>query len=184
MYNVHYSVVNASINSFETQLAPPRIASLVRAPLQAGYGRYNLYEAAITSVLRIAQEPVEGSMARAFSQVAVALSSGAFKYTTNIAQRQRWDVLVTSVPKASVWFLAIVCALYAFVSLVIFVIALFLWRNERIRELQRHLGLENVNDVLGSTKIQYKDLGLGVVEGRVEEKLKELAEVTVKQLIE
>lgn len=152
VYNVNYSLVNGSIQTFETELASARLASIVRAPLQAGYGRYNLYQDAITSVLGGSDSnPINGTMARSFSQVAIALSAGAYNYTPNIVQRERWDQTVTSVPVAPVWFLATACALYALVAIIAFVIALVLRRNDVVRETQRRLGLENVNDAMTGT---------------------------------
>ena len=99
-------------------------------------------------------------MAQAFSQVGVALSSGAFNYTTNIAQRERFDLEATSVPKAPVWFLAVVCALYALMALVVFIAALVLRGDKDTREAQRKLGLQNVDDIfLSNVKQAVAPLG-------------------------
>ena len=147
VYNVTYSLVNGSIDKFDPQPAPPRLASIVRAPLQVGYGRYNLYQAAILAVansLNEGSEPINSTMARSFSQVGIALSSGAFIYTTNIAQRSHYDIDATSVPKNSVWFLASICALYAIVSIVLFVFALMLRNQDGVPEA--HLKLWRVNE--------------------------------------
>ena len=152
VYNLNYSLINGSIEEIHTGLAPPRLASIVRAPLQAGFGRYNLYQAAILSVLDETAdydtEAFNSTMARSFSQIGIALSSGPFTYTTNIAQRVRWDYEVTRIPHAPVWFLATACALFGLVSLIIFVVALLLRRIENIRTAQRRLKLQNVNELL------------------------------------
>lgn len=173
VYNVNYSLVNGSIQGFAASLAPEDLASIVRAPLQVGYGRYNLYQSAISAVLAYLlpdpdfKTPVNESMAKAFSQVAVALSSGAFGYTVNVAQRQREDVSITRVPKAPVWFLAIVCGWYALSALIVFVIALFLRRKEHVPGIQRRLGLGNVNDIVNEhTKMYLGDEGEETAEKR------------------
>lgn len=155
VYAVNLTFLNSAITNFNTALASPRIASIVRAPLQVGYGRYNLYQSAISAVLGFGSEPVESAMGRAFSQVAIALSSGAFNYTTNILQRERWDVEVTRVPKPPVWFLATVCALYALLALGAFGTALVFRRDEGTREVQRRLGLEDVNVILKKAMEKY-----------------------------
>ena len=176
VYNVTYSFINGSIHAFNATPAPARIASIIRAPLQVGYGRYNLYQSAIYGVLGISSESLESYMARSFSQVAIALSSGAFNYTTNINQRQRWDILATTVPKAPVLFLATVCALYALFSLIIFAVAIRLRRDPRIRERQTRLGLENVNDALKKAAAEYSALA----EPEVLEPIKSKAKTVVK----
>ena len=91
------------------------------------------------------------AMAKAFSKIGIALSSGAFESTVNIVQRGRQDVTVTVVPKAPVWFLAMACIWYAFLLLVAFVIALFLIKNPDVRRAQHRFGLQsvhNINDAL------------------------------------
>ena len=167
VYDVTYSMINASISHFHAVPASPKLASIVRAPLQVGYGRYNLYQAATLAVIGTTfsgAEPLNSSIARSFSQVAVALSSGAFGYTTNLQQRERRDRTVTQVPKAPVWFLAVVCMLYALVSLGVFIGAFLLRRDEDVKEVQRRLGLEDAEDALNES--------LGAVWGLAKEKVK------------
>ena len=146
VYNVNYTLINSKITDLSPQLADPKFAAIVRAPLQVGYGRYNLYQSAILAVLgqsgtteSTGVEPLNSTMARAFSQVGVALSAGAFNYTTNIVQRARYDVSITVVPKAPVWFLAIACGLYALVSLGIFVAAMVLRTRPDVKAAQMRL---------------------------------------------
>ena len=151
VYEVNYTMLSGSIAGFQTRLADPRLASIVRAPLQVGFGRYNLYISATQAVLALTannSEPLESYMGRVFSQTAVALSRGAFNYTSNRAQLVRGDVTVTAVSKAAVWFLATACAVYALAALIVFVIALFLRRNEKIRNMQQQLGLEDIIHIL------------------------------------
>ena len=156
VFNVNYTLVNGSITSFDGAIASPRLAAIVRAPLQAGFGRYNIYQEAMLAVFNLARftypdDPplphFTTSMSRAFSQVSIALSSGAFIYTTNIVQRGRWDIQITQVPKAAVWFLAVLCAGYALIVAVLFAVVMWLRKEEAIKRAQSELGLENVNDI-------------------------------------
>ena len=169
VYNVNYTLIDSSITALSTRLADPKLAAIVRAPLQVGYGRYNLYQSAILAVLgqadtteSVGVEPLNSTMARAFSQVGVALSAGAFNYTTNIVQRARYDVNITAVPKAPVWFLALACGLYALVSLGVFVVAMILRTRPDVKAAQVRL---KITPKQGSMK----EIFVGQLGGLVEE---------------
>ncbi|MCJ1332080.1 hypothetical protein MMC10_008772 [Thelotrema lepadinum] len=166
VYNVNYTLLDGSITSFETQIASPRLAAIVRAPLQVGFGRYNLYQETMLAVFKLVTPidpgdppltPFTTSVSRTFSQVAIALSRGAFDYTTNIVQRERWDMQVTQVPKAAVWFLAVLCAAYAFFVAILFGVVMWLRREMTIRTAQSQLGLQNVNDIAKENLRNYLD---------------------------
>jgi hypothetical protein len=164
VYNVNYSLINGSISNFEKSLASPALASIVRAPLQVGYGRYNLYQAAMLGVLSFVTnlvsdqpaEPINSTIARSFSQVGIALSAGAFNYTVNNVQHERYDMVFTRVPKAPVWFLAVVCFVFALMSVVLFGLALYVRKQDGVKELQKSLG---VGDASGVIAQQFKANG-------------------------
>ena len=50
IHDVRYSLVNGSFQSFNASKASPQKASIIKAPLQVGFGQYHLYEFAKTAV--------------------------------------------------------------------------------------------------------------------------------------
>jgi hypothetical protein len=138
VYDVTYSLVNGSIDVFNSTPADLSTAAIIKAPLQAGFGSYALYERAAMSVL-VNNLTVMDSMELAFSQTFLALAAGVYESTPNIAQRWRGDLVLTQVGKGPFYFLVICLFLYAFVVLVFTVIALSLFRKSDVLELQARL---------------------------------------------
>ena len=97
VYDVNYSLVDGSITNFNAIPANPRMASIIKAPLQVGFGRFNLYMDASLALLRGDGETVADAMGISFSQIGMALASGVFrrKYTLS---RLRLDQRLTEVP--------------------------------------------------------------------------------------
>jgi hypothetical protein len=83
IYEVQYSMVNCSIGSFNATASDPRKASIIKAPIQVGFGRHNLFNAANLAALNFNQS-VSDAMADSFSQIGMALASGAFNNTPNV----------------------------------------------------------------------------------------------------
>ena len=137
IYDVTYSVINGQIIDFTNTTSSPQKASIVKAPLQVGFGRYDLYQSALLSVL--VDDTVANYMSTAFSQIGIALASGAFTYELNSEQRIRYDLQVTQVPKAPLWFLVSVCLIYILMSLGALVAALALQRKTTIAETHANL---------------------------------------------
>jgi hypothetical protein len=154
IYDVQYAMINGIITSFNATPSDPRRASIIKAPIQVGFGRHNLFNAANLAVLNFNQS-VSDAMANSFSQVGIALASGAFNNTLNIKQRLRYDQLVTEVPKAALWFLVVVCFSYAALMLIIAIIACYLRRREGYARMQVEL--------LPREKLKLRELTKGVV---------------------
>jgi hypothetical protein len=141
VYDVTYSLVNGNIHVFNTTPANPRTAAIIKAPLQAGFGSYALFEKAALSVL-FNNLTVTESMELAFSQTFLALAVGVYAHAPNIEQRWRWDTTLTQLGKGPFYFLVVCMFLYAFVVLVFTVIALSIFWRSDVRELQTRLTTE------------------------------------------
>ena len=50
----------------------------------------------------------------------------------NIQQRFRYDLQVTEIPKAPLWFLVVVCLIYIVLSIIVMTTAMILRRNKQI----------------------------------------------------
>ncbi|KAL8736381.1 MAG: hypothetical protein Q9181_002433 [Wetmoreana brouardii] len=140
IYNVTYSLMDGSFREFNVTKSSPQMASIIKVPLQVGFGQYSLYQAAFLAV--IADYPVNATMTKAFSQIGMALASGTFDFDNNIQQRFRWTQTVTKVPKAPFYFLVVTCLLYSVFGMVMTVVAFYLRRTPEVREQQRRLMLE------------------------------------------
>jgi hypothetical protein len=137
IYDVQYSMINGSITSFNATPSDPRKVSIIKAPIQVGFGRHSLFNAANLAVLNFDQN-VSDVMADSFNQVGMALASGGFNNAPNVKERLRYDQLVTKAPKAALWFLVVVCFSYAALGLIIATMACYLRRRERYA--RTHLG--------------------------------------------
>lgn len=138
IYNVTFSLNNGSFYSFNTKQSFPQIASIIKAPLQVGFGQYHLYEAAKVAVLPN-DRSIADTMGTAFSQTGMALASGAFDFNNTALARLRWTVTVTKVPKAPYWFLVMACLMYSVFGFIMTVVALFLRRMPAIQDQQARL---------------------------------------------
>jgi hypothetical protein len=138
VYDVTYSLVDGNIHVFNKTLADPRTAAIIKAPLQAGFGSYALFEKAAVSML-FTKLTVMDSMDLAFSQTFLALAAGVYARAPMLAQRWRADMTLTKVGKGPFYFLVICMFLYAFVVLVFTVIALSIFRRDDVRGAQAQL---------------------------------------------
>jgi hypothetical protein len=138
VYDVTYALVDGNIHVFNKTLADPRTAAIVKAPLQAGFGSYSLFEKAAVSVL-FSNLTVMDSMELAFSQTFLALASGVYARAPILQQRWRADMTLTQLGKGPFYFLVICMFLYAFVVLVFTVIALSIFRRNDVQEVQVQL---------------------------------------------
>ncbi|KAI4950592.1 hypothetical protein J4E91_004477 [Alternaria rosae] len=100
VYDVTYSLVDGNVYAFNTTRAEPRTAAIVKAPLQAGFGSYALYEKAAMSVL-LTNLTVMDAMELAFSQTFLALAAGVYSPAPNLEERYRYDLELTKIAKAS-----------------------------------------------------------------------------------
>ena len=75
VYNVKYSLVDGNITNFIATPADPRMASIIKAPLQVGFGRFNLYMDASLAILRN-DETAANATGISFSQISMALAFG------------------------------------------------------------------------------------------------------------
>ena len=141
IYDVTFSLINGSFADINTTQSSPQKASIVKAPMQVGFGQYHLYQAAALSAVATNASLAE-TMAKAFSQTAMALASGPFDVDDNLAQRFRWSVRVTQVPKAPFWYLVMVCLVYAVFGMVMTVVAFYLRRVKEVREQHAKLMVE------------------------------------------
>jgi hypothetical protein len=138
IYDVTYALVDGNIHVFNKTLADPRKAAIVKAPLQAGFGSYSLFEKAAVSVL-FSELTVMDSMELAFSQTFLALASGVYARAPILQQRWRADMTLTKMGKGPFYFLVVCMFLYAFVVLVFTVIVLSIFRRNDVREVQVQL---------------------------------------------
>ena len=144
VYDVRYSLVNGSFYSFNTSKSSPQKASIIKAPLQAGFDSYDLYEAARVAVIPHDMSTAD-IMSISFSQTAMALASGAFDFdnTTGAASaRERWTVEATNVDKAPFWFLIVACLIYSVFGMAMTIVAFCLRRDPKIRGLVIELASE------------------------------------------
>jgi hypothetical protein len=138
VYDVTYSLVNGSILVFNTTLTAPSIAAMIKAPLQAGFGSYELFEKAAMSVL-LSHSTILDAMELAFSQTFLALVAGVYDPAPFIEKRWRYDMTVTKIRKAPFYFLVVCMFMYAIVVLVFTLIALSLFRRSNVRALHAQL---------------------------------------------
>jgi hypothetical protein len=142
VWDVRFSLVNGSIIQFNATMSDPRKASIIKAPLQVGFGRHALFEAAslaVASVYSDGNYTLSNEMGITFSQIGIALGFGAFNYSLSELIRYRWDEPVTRVPKAPLWFLVITCLFYAVVTSGIATAAISLRRIKSYSEAQYEL---------------------------------------------
>ena len=138
IYDVKFSLNNGSFYGFHVNKSSPQMASVIKAPLQVGFGQYHLYEAARLAAVSN-DKSLADTMGTAFSQVGMALASGAFDFDNDTLVRFRWTVDVTKIEKAPYWFLVVVCLLYSAFGLVMTVLAFLLRRNSEVREQRAKL---------------------------------------------
>lgn len=139
IYDIRFSIINGSFYGFEPTLSSPQKASIIKAPLQVGFGQYSLYESAFPAVLSN-HTSVPDYISQAFSQTGMALASGAFDFSADGMEYQpRWTKTVTEVQKAPFWFLVIVCLVYSLFGIVMTVMAFLLRRSLSVREQQARL---------------------------------------------
>ncbi|RYO64694.1 hypothetical protein AA0113_g5771 [Alternaria arborescens] len=138
VYDVTYSLVNGNIYAFNTTLATPSTAAIIKAPSQAGFGSYELFERAAMSIL-LTNSTVLDPMELAFSQTFLALAAGVYTSVPNRENRWRGEMTLTRIGRGSFYFLVVSMFLYAVVIVVFTVLALSVfWRND-MRELQARL---------------------------------------------
>ena len=135
IYDVRFSLVNGSFLQFDATRASPQKASIIKAPLQVGFGQYHLYEAVHAAVLPT-DRSIADTMSISFSQTGMALASGPFDFDDDALVRLRWTVTVTKVHKAPFWFLVITCFVYAVFGMAMTILAFLLRRTPEIREHQ------------------------------------------------
>jgi hypothetical protein len=173
IWDVKYSLINGSIYQFNATPSIPQIASIVKAPLQVGFGRHSLFEAAnLAIVLQSTASQIDDwnltrAMEASFSQIGVALSWGAFNYTLNDEVRWRFDMTVTRVPKAPLFFLICTCLLYAVIATAIAIAALCLRRVKLHSDAQVELLPRTDVEALTFIKESATTLGKGAVMGEM-----------------
>lgn len=138
VYDVRYSLVWGNVKLFNTTLAEPSIAAIIKAPVQAGLGSYSLFEKAAMSVL-LSNVTVMDSMELAFSQTFLALAAGVFDRAPNVLQRERAELMLTKIGRGPFYFLVIGMFFYALVVLVFAVIALSIFWRDDVREVHKEL---------------------------------------------
>ena len=141
IYDVSFSLINGSFKEFNVTKSSPQKASIVKAPLQVGFGQYRLYQAAALGVLANNQS-VATTMGNAFSQTGMALASGVFDFDENVQQRFRWTEDVTQIQKAPFHFLVVVCLVYSVFGMVMTTVAFSLRRAPQVKDQQAHFMFE------------------------------------------
>lgn len=149
VYQVKYSLYNGTLLSFNHTVANSTVASIIRAPLQGGYGSFDLYEQAKSLILDYDPENRQvflDEMAIAFSQTGMALANGPFVFQNNdissTQARLRYTTRATAIQKAPFWFLISTSFLYAAVGTILTIVAFLLRRRPLVKqEQQRLMGL-------------------------------------------
>jgi len=141
IYDITFSLVNGSFYSFNATKSSPQKASIIKAPLQVGFGQYHLYQAASLAALAT-NDSIAHTMAKAFSQTGMALASGAFSLESTTKQRFRWTVNATKVPKAPFFYLVVVCLVYSVFGMAMTILALHLRTKPEVRDRQARLMVE------------------------------------------
>jgi hypothetical protein len=124
IYDVDYSLIDGNFAFFNATVADPRKASIVKAPLQFGFDRYNLYQQAQIGLLLNKNQNAD-QMSISFSQIEIALASGACQATYSFQQRERYYAVLTEAPGYALRFLVVVCFLYVLFGIGIVVAALY-----------------------------------------------------------
>jgi hypothetical protein len=138
VYDVTYALVDGNMRVFNATLGSPHIAAIVKAPLQAGFGSYALFEKAAVSIL-FTKLTVTDAMALTLSQMFLALAAGVYERAPFLEQRWRGDVVMTKVGKGSFCFLVVGMFLYAVLVLVFTVAALSIFWKDDVREVYARL---------------------------------------------
>lgn len=146
IYDVTFSLVDGNFSEFSTKKASPQKASIIKAPLQVGFGQYHLYEAAHVGILNSGRS-IADTLSTAFSQTGMALASGVLDFDDNAFIRPRWTVTVTQIQKAPFWFLVVVCLIYSAFGIVMTSVAFLLRRRPEIRNHQARLMMEWAPDI-------------------------------------
>lgn len=142
IYDISFSLVNGSFFEFNATKASDQLASIIKAPLQVGFGQYHLYEAAYLAIIP-KDKSINETMSTSFSQTGMALASGAFDFDVETASaRLRWTVPTTVVYKAPFWFLVITCLVYSVFGFIMTIVAFLLRRTPEIRDQQSRLVAE------------------------------------------
>ena len=109
VYDVDYTLISGNITSFRATRSNETTAAIVKAPLQASFGTFNLFEQA--SIAVVSTNPLLNTMELALSETMIAGASDAFEPGVNVAQRERYDRLLTQISKPALLFFVIVCLL-------------------------------------------------------------------------
>ena len=141
IYDVTFSLINGSIYEFNTTMSSPQTASIIKAPLQIGFGQYQLYLDASLAVIAY-NDSIADTMGQSFSQTGMALASGVFDFDNNTMQRVRYDADVTRVHKAPFIYLVTVCLVYSVFGMVMTGVAFYLRRTPEVRDQQAKLMVE------------------------------------------
>jgi hypothetical protein len=139
IYSVDYSLIDGSFSFFNATVADPRMASIIKAPLQFGFGRYSLYQQAQIGLLLNDNFTVADQMSASFSQIGIALASGAFHTAYSSQQRERYNAILTEVPGYALWFIVVVCFLYVLFGIGIAVAAFTLRCDHECADHQAQL---------------------------------------------
>ena len=139
VYNVHYTLIGGDITNFSANLSNETTTAIVKAPLEQSFGTFNLYDKASIAFLMSSTESILDQMQLTLSETTIAGASGAFTYGVNLAQRERYDRVLTQISKPALLFFIIVCFLYAALGLVLMVTAFALRARPGVPEKQAKL---------------------------------------------
>ncbi|OCL02135.1 hypothetical protein AOQ84DRAFT_424282 [Glonium stellatum] len=138
IYDVTYSLVGGNIAQFKAAPSTPQKASIIKAPLQVGFGRHVLFQQASMAII-LTQITVAEAMGLAFSQVGMALAAANFDAAPALQARDRWNELLTEVPKAPLLFLVAICLMYAALVLGLIIVGILVRRDASIINRQASL---------------------------------------------
>ena len=155
VYNVVYAWVNSSIlsskdqanQSFFPTLAPDAYGAIYSAPfaMNAALGHISLHNAAALAAYLTTPEALAQKFANEFSRAAIALTAGIMIPTPSMVEQGRNDTaLLTRVPKAPLFFLISLKALYALMSITTALLAVFLTGPAEAQEAKARLTVDGL----------------------------------------
>ena len=134
VYDVSYTLISGNITKLSAQPSNETTAAIIKAPLQQSFGTFNLFEQA--SIAVVSSNPLLDTMELALSETIIAGARGAFNYGVNVAQRERYDRVLTQISKPALLFFVIVCLLYSALGLVLMITAFALRAKQSVRDTQ------------------------------------------------
>lgn len=131
VYDVQYSSVNGTIKKWTMNKSNTTMTQIIQGTQRTtDVGKQNLIQAASIAGLSNNSQSIADQFALAYSQTAMAVSSGALEPRDALASQVREQILVARVPKAPLFVLVAANLTMAFLGIVLTAMALVAVRGE------------------------------------------------------